>query len=448
MFGIAFRPLTFESVYGVPVAKKILQGYIKAQSYDPGYLFVGPYSSGKTTLSRIFARSILCTSRLPDMSPCNTCPSCKAFLENRHPGYLEIDAANNGTKDRIIEIKEMLKYESIAGRKIILFDEAHNITKEGKDALLLQLETGDPNITLIFCTTEVDKMPDTIRSRCTDFRLPKPSEKDIIQKLIGICDNKKLKYEKEALNLIVRSVGRHFRDAENKLRQISMLGDITLDNTKDVVTLYDDEIVTMLLALPNDLSTAIRITDSLMTKMDIRLIYESILKLLNDGIKSLNGVSFESEQYGALVTTLKNGFGQVLFELLDFILNKNRLNDSAMFQSDILILHYKFMKGGFKFKAFDIPEEVDRAKKRATNQDEGREILENKSLQPWEKDDLLRGIKYKRLQTGQSEKVVEAVSKKWGPEKKDKVPEQPQKTKLSPEQFSQIIGGSVEPDRI
>jgi len=448
MFGIEFRPLTFEGIYGLSITKKILRGNLRSNTFDAGYLFVGPYSSGKTTISRIFARSILCENRLEDMSPCNECPSCKAFLESRHTGYLEIDAANNGTKDRIQEIKEMLRYESFSGKRIILFDEAQNITKEGKDALLLQLELGDPNVILIFCTTEVDKMPNTIKSRCCDFRLSEPTEKDIIQKLIKICEIKELEYDIDALHIIVRAVGRHFRDAENKLRQVSMLGKINLENVKSVVSLYDNEIVSMLLALPKDLSAAIKIAGNLISLMDIRQIYGSILRLLNDSIKSMNGVTYDSTNYNNIITSLKNGFGNVLFEMLDYILNKNRLNDIIMFQSDVLILHYKFMKGGFKFKAFEVPNQVSQAKKRITTQDEGREIVENKNLEPWQKDDLMRSIKSKRLHAEKNEKVSERVSEAWGPEIRTNMPEQPKKATLTKEEFSQIVGGTRGSDRI
>ena len=150
MFGIKYRPLSFKGIYGLPVVKKVLQKILSTGVYDPGYLFEGAYSSGKTTISRIFARSILCENRLEDMSPCNVCESCRAFLENRHMDYIEIDAANNGTKDKIQDIKELIKYESITGTKIILYDEAHNISKDGKDALLAQLEKEDSNVIIIF----------------------------------------------------------------------------------------------------------------------------------------------------------------------------------------------------------------------------------------------------------------------------------------------------------
>ena len=377
MFGKEFRPLDFSSVLGVSVVKKILQGYLSKNEYDTAYLFVGSYSSGKTTLGRIFARSILCENRTADMSPCNSCPSCKSFLEDRHPGYLEIDAATNSGKDRIQEIKDSLKYESIAHKKIILFDEAHGISKDGKDALLKQLETEDPNIVFIFCTTEIEKMPETIKSRCIEFHLPEPSESLVIEKLKSICESKKITYDPEALDIIVRSSGRHYRDAENKLRQVSILGDVSVENVQQVVTLYDQEIVEMLLNLPGNLSRSMQIADELTAKMDIRSIYHSILRILNDAIKYSVGISHGSEQYNALMKSLRSQYSSVLFEILDFILAKNRLSDLVFFQSDFLILHHKFSKGGLNFKGFTPPQEDEQGSKKETKK-EPREVIEDR----------------------------------------------------------------------
>ena len=436
-----FRPLDFNSVLGVSVVKKILQGYLSKNEYDTAYLFVGSYSSGKTTLGRIFARSILCENRTADMSPCNSCPSCKSFLEDRHPGYLEIDAATNSGKDRIQEIKDSLKYESIAHKKIILFDEAHGISKDGKDALLKQLETEDPNIVFIFCTTEIEKMPETIKSRCIEFHLPEPSEYLVIEKLKSICEYKKITYDPEALDIIVRSSGRHYRDAENKLRQVSILGDVSVENVQQVVTLYDQEIVEMLMALPKDLSKAMLIAEQLTTKMDVRSVYHSILRILNDAIKLSVGVPVGSEAYGSLLKLLKAQYASLLFEMLDFMLAKNRLSDLVFFQSDLLILHHKFAKGGLDFKGF-VPPDDEQVSKKET---ESREVLDTKNLPPWKKDEALRQYKLEKLQKGEvTSKVSERVSHKWGPETVDKTPAQIKKPKLSPKEFQKMMGDIVE----
>jgi len=305
MFGVEFRPLDFESVYGLDTVKDVLRGALKSQDYDPGYLLAGSYSSGKTTIGRIFARAVLCPNKSSDMSPCNQCLSCKSFIEERNPGYLEIDAANNGTKDRIQSIKETLQYESISGYKIILFDEAHRISKEGKDALLTQLERIRNNVILLFCTTEIEKMPPEIASRCLEFHFPDPTEKEIVRKLKNICEVKDLSYKDQALRMIVRSGGRHFRDAENRLRQVSLLGDITEENVKKVATTYDKEIAALLLYLSTEISKSLKVADYLVTKMDVRRLYHNILAMLNDAVKSMNGVIFLDEHYHSLLRKLE-----------------------------------------------------------------------------------------------------------------------------------------------
>jgi len=442
MFGKEFRPLDFNSVLGVPVVKKLLQGYLSKNEYDTAYLFVGSYSSGKTTLGRIFARSILCNNRTEDLSPCNSCPSCKMFLEDRHPGYLEIDAATNSGKDRIQDIKDSLKYESVAHKKIILFDEAHGISKDGKDALLKQLEAADPNVIFIFCTTEIEKMPETVRSRCVEFHLPEPSESLVIEKLKSIWENKKIVYDLDALDIIVRSSGRHYRDAENKLRLVSILGDVSVENVQQVVVLYDQEIVEMLMALPKDLSKAMQIADQLTSKMDIRSIYHSILRILNDAIKLSVGVPVGSEAYCALLKQIRAQYASMLFEILDFMLAKNRLSDQIFFQSDLLILHHKFAKGGLDFKGF-VPPVAEQVSKKEKN--ETREVLDTKNLPPWKKDEVLRKHKIEALQKSETtSKVSERVSDKWGPETVSKTPAQLKKPTLSPKEFRKMMGDTIE----
>jgi DNA polymerase III subunit gamma/tau len=381
------------------------------------------------------------------MSPCNTCPSCISFLEDRHPGYLEIDAATNSGKDRIQEIKDSLKFESVAHKKIILFDEAHGISKDGKDALLKQLETEDPNVLFLFCTTELEKMPDTIRSRCIEFHLPEPSESLIVEKLKTICDVKKLPYDPEALEIIVRASGRHYRDAENKLRQVSILGDISVDNVQQVVTLYDQDVVEMLMALPKDLSKAMQIADQLTSKMDIRSIYHSILRILNDAIKHSVGVPFDSERYSSLLKLIKAQYESLLFEILDFILSKNRLSDLVYFQSDLLILHHKFAKGGLNFKGFVPPVDDEQGAKKEKK--ESREVTDTKNLPPWQRDEVLRKLRMEKLQKADtSGKLPEKVSNKWGPEIVEKTPAQIKKSKLSPQEFRKMMGDVVEGEEV
>lgn len=449
MFGVEFRPLDFESVYGLDTVKDVLRGALKSQDYDPGYLLAGSYSSGKTTIGRIFARAVLCPNKSSDMSPCNQCPSCRSFIEERNPGYLEIDAANNGTKDRIQSIKETLQYESISGYKIILFDEAHRISKEGKDALLTQLERIRNNVILLFCTTEIEKMPPEIASRCLEFHFPDPTEKEIVRKLKDICEVKDLSYKDQALRMIVRSGGRHFRDAENRLRQVSLLGDITEENVKKVATTYDKEIAALLLYLSTDISKSLKVADYLVTKMDVRRLYHNILAMLNDAVKSMNGVIFLDEHYHSLLRKLEERYDKTLYEMVSHILGKNRLNDVTFFTSDLMVMHYKFKKGGFKVEGFSgRPSQSDPVSKEPSEKEKfKKETLEDENLEPWERDERVRAFKMRNIKKGPDAKVPERVSDSWGPEEK-KGAFNREKAKLTPKEFERIVRGDLEPDKI
>ena len=448
MFGTEYRPLDFESVLGLSNIKDILRATLREQVYDLGYLFAGPFSTGKTTLARIFARSILCTNRREDMSPCNECQSCKDFLADRNTGYLEVDAANWGTKENIKGIKEDLQYESVSSYKIVLMDEAHAISKEGKDAFLGQLEKEGMKVIIMLCTTEYSKMPGTLASRCCQLHLNEPTEKDIVKKLQKICELRGIKCDSEALFTIVQSSGRHYRDAENKLKTVSLLGDVNIENAEKVVRLYKEQIAAILLTLPYDLSRCMQVADQLVSRMSVQDLYDGILRMLNDTIKYMSGITFDSERYTHLLKCLKKQLGTGAFEVLDYILSKNRLNNLTLFQSDLLVLHYRFMRGSFEPKATKGPQETAEEKDSESDTQKenrkGNQLLKGmENLPPWQKEDRVRQFKQQKIQKGTDDRVDERVSQAWGPEKKEDAPQVVTREPLSREDFQHVVGGNL-----
>jgi DNA polymerase III subunit gamma/tau len=447
MFGTKYRPLDFESVLGLDNIKDILKAIIKSGVYDPAYLFIGDYSSGKTTLGRLLARSILCNNKKEDMSPCNECPSCRDFLSERNPAYIEIDAANNGSKEKIQELLEKLKYESVSEKIIILLDECHEISKAGMNALLLELERDNKNVIFIFCTTSIDKMPPALRSRCVEFQLPQPIEAYVLKKLEKICELNKIKYTQDALFTIVQASGRHYRDAEIKLELTSRLGEISEENVGKVVTLYIKEIAYLLVALPYDLTKAFKAAEYLVSRVNIKEIYENILMMINDTIKYSQGFVFESASYVEILKMLTKQYGTSAFEVLDYLLSKQRLNDITLFHSDLLILHYKFSQNHFE------PKEMV-ATKQSSSPSEIKDAL-NKSGRsigldfinkqpPWEREELIRQIKQKKSKEGQDNRVEEKVSEGWGPQIKETTAEKKAilRGKITKEAFKEAVKGS------
>lgn len=415
MFGTKFRPLTFSNVLGLDSLKDILRAYVRTGDYDPAYLFEGEYSCGKTTLGRIFARAILCENRKEDMSPCNECFSCREFLSERSLSYLEIDAANKGTKESVQDLLEKLKYETISSKVIVLIDEAHEVSKAGKDALLLELEKENKNVIFIFCTTESNKMPPALKSRCVQFHLSLPTEDLILTKLKNICDKQDLKYSEDALYSIVKASNRHYRDAEISLGVISKLGDISVENTEKVVKSYDKELLYLLSTLPYDLSKALKAADYISGCMNIKDVYQRILHLLVDVIRLRNGFSFGSEEYIKMISILGKQYGNSVFPILDYLLSRQRLTDYTVFHSDLLVIHYKFLQEQF------VPKETLSNSQTKISDDSNIDKSElAKDLQyvnsrpPWEREALVREMKAKKLKEVQDDRVDENVSSVWG----------------------------------
>jgi len=453
LFGVEYRPLTFGDVLGLEDVKDILRQILRTEDYDSGYIFGGSHATGKTTLGRIFARAVLCTNRADDMSPCNECKSCREFLAEQNPGYLEIDAANQGTKEKIQDIKDSLRYDTLSTRKIILFDEAHDISDAGREALLLQLERYDPNVIMIFCTTDPDKMHQTMRSRCMEFSIQDPSEALVKEKLSKICNARNLTFEEEALEDIVRSVGRHYRDAENKLRQISLLGDITRENVKRAVSLYVDETAGLLLTLPDDLGRAIAFSSYLMSKMNVHRIYALVVRILVDSIKNANGVPFPDGRYSELLKAISRKYGPMAFEVLDYIVSKNRLNDQQMFQSDLLILHYRFKRGSFVPKESPVPlrESVPASasdSKVVESVVKAPSLSEIAKLPEGKREDVVREYKESRRKQRVDERVPEKVSRSWGPEQKEKTQELIHRKPVSMADVERVLKGTQDDKRI
>jgi len=445
MFGTEFRPLDFKSVLGLDNIKEILSSALVKSMIDPAYLFVGSLSSGKTTLARIFARSILCEKKQEDGSPCNQCHSCKSFLEDRNPGYIEIDAANNSSKDKIKELFESLRYESVAQKRIILFDECHNLSKEAKDALLKQTEDPIDNVVFLFCTTEVDKMPGTLRSRCIEIQLNQPTELDVQKKLVSICDLKGIEYDQDALHMLARSSGRYYRFAENKLRTVSYLGAVSVENVNKVSPAYTEEVVNMLVTLSYDLTEALKICDFLISRMNVKLIYQNLLSVIVDAIKFSTDIITDSPFYNSLLKKVAVQYGASLYEILSYIIEKNRFTDTTMLQSDILVMHYKFLRDQFAPKnPVSVKSPVfEETKERQPKKVEGPSSLnEIASLPGWKKEEAVRNIVQKKRLENRDDRVDEKFSEACGLDVVKNIPKA-NRSSISPEEFRKRLGGKA-----
>lgn len=220
--GIArtFRPRTFQEVVGQEVIVTTLKNALKFNRLAHAYLFCGSRGTGKTTLARIFAKAINCSSPAA-FEPCNQCSSCLEIAAGGSLDVLEIDGASNRSIDDIRNINETVAYATASGKtKIYIIDEVHMLTKEAFNALLKTLEEPPANVKFFFATTEPNKVLPTILSRCQRFNLRRIPTEAILTKLEQIAKQLERAINQEALRTIALRAEGSLRDAESLLDQI------------------------------------------------------------------------------------------------------------------------------------------------------------------------------------------------------------------------------------
>lgn len=216
-----FRPQRFQDVTGQDPIVTTLKNAISSRRLAHAYLFSGPKGTGKTTLARIFAKSLNCPHRTADGEPCNQCPSCTEIALSASLDVLEIDGASHRGIEDIRQINETVGYAaSGGGYKIYLIDEVHMLTKEAFNALLKTLEEPPQKVKFLFATTEPHKIPSTILSRCQRFALKRIPLGLIVEKLKKITSVLEVEVDETVFPLIAQRAEGGLRDAESLLDQL------------------------------------------------------------------------------------------------------------------------------------------------------------------------------------------------------------------------------------
>lgn len=220
-----YRPSTFEEVYGQQHIVKTLSNAIKENKIAHAYLFCGPRGTGKTSMARLFAKALNCEEGFGKQ--CNKCTNCTSITDGTHPDVIEIDAASNRGIDDIRDLINKVKYAPIRGKyKVYIIDEVHMMTSEAFNALLKTLEEPPANVVFILATTEPFKLMPTILSRVQRYDFSKVSDNNLLANLKRVCEKEQVKYEDEALNLIVSLSDGGVRDSLSLLDQaIAYAGD-------------------------------------------------------------------------------------------------------------------------------------------------------------------------------------------------------------------------------
>ncbi len=246
VFARKYRPQTFDEVVGQDHITRTLQNAVSANRLAQAYLFVGPRGIGKTSTARILAKALNCVNG-PTTTPCGICDACKEIADGRSLDVIEIDGASNNGVENIRDLRDNAAYAPARGPfKIYLIDEVHMLSTGAFNALLKTLEEPPPHVKFIFATTEAQKLPATITSRCQRFDLRRIPTELIARHLTFIAKSENISLDPDAAEAIARGAEGGLRDAESMLDQmVAFCGEkIQAQDVMDVFGFTSKETVT------------------------------------------------------------------------------------------------------------------------------------------------------------------------------------------------------------
>lgn len=235
---LKWRPTAFDEVVGQEHIIRTLKNSLKSGRIRHAYLFSGPRGTGKTTNARLLAKAVNCTHPDPDMRPCNQCACCTAMNEGRFLDLIEIDAASHTGVDDVRDLREKIAFAPSEGRyKVYIIDEVHRFSGNAFDALLKTLEEPPPHALFVLATTDIDKVPATIKSRCLPFEFRRLTVLEVTDRLAEIADQEGIRIERSALELIAREGTGSVRDSISLLDQVVADPDelVTLELTQRIL---------------------------------------------------------------------------------------------------------------------------------------------------------------------------------------------------------------------
>jgi len=278
-----YRPSTFSEVVGQEHILKALENSIQHNKLHQAYIFSGTRGVGKTTIARVFAKCLNCQKTdMPVLEPCNECTACMEIKDGRHIEFLEVDAASRTGVDDMRELLESVQYKPANARyKIYLIDEVHMLSKSSFNALLKTLEEPPPHVMFLMATTEAEKVPKTVLSRCLQLNLKVIPETQIREHIQSLLDLENINYDDESLNLIANSAQGSIRDGLTLLDQAIAHGNGALesDQVKALLGTIDQshiiELVNHVVASDGD---GAYIALSKITELNVE--YEQVLKII------------------------------------------------------------------------------------------------------------------------------------------------------------------------
>ena len=317
-----YRPINFQEVIGQDHVVKALVNSIEQEKIHQAFIFSGTRGVGKTTIARILAKCLNCdSSPKPTSNPCNKCSNTKEISAGRSVDFLEIDAASNTQVEKIRDLIETVEYMPAKGRfKIYLIDEVHMLSSASFNALLKTLEEPPSHVIFIFATTNPEKIPKTVQSRCLQLNLKTIDEEMLVNHLRDILEKEEIKYDNESISLIASTANGSVRDGLTLLDQAIAYGngELLKEDVKALLGTIDNSLLIELINSVID-GNGKSVFDLLSKIEELKPEYDNILK---DIISVLHQISLhqiiknsKSEDIRSLSIKTDKEFCQLLYEI-------------------------------------------------------------------------------------------------------------------------------------
>ncbi len=293
-----YRPKDFNELVGQDHIVKTIQNAIKQDKIAHAYLFTGPRGTGKTTIAKLVAKAINCTSSSED-KPCNQCENCISITNGEHQDIIEIDAASNNGVDEVRDLIEKVKYAPIKAKfKVYIIDEVHMMSTGAFNALLKTLEEPPAHVVFILATTEPHKILPTIISRCQRFDFKKISTNEIENRLFQVLEKENINCEHNAVQLIASLADGGMRDALSILEQcLAYSPNLTVDDVNKVygIVSISQKIEFVKGLINKDVKKTLqRIDEMFLTGIDIKRLTTDLIDILKDVIIYKNTNEYQS----------------------------------------------------------------------------------------------------------------------------------------------------------
>lgn len=333
------RPHTFDAVVGqTAIVKNIRMQSIKDNFFST-YIFSGQYGTGKTTMARILAMAATCKHKDTDGNPCCECEDCRSILDKTAIDFVEVDGASNTGVDKVRELIQDTTFNTVhLSKKIICIDEVHMLSNSAFNALLKTLEEPPENVMFILCTTELRKIPDTVKSRAACYTFTRIDVSDISEHLCKVCENRNIKYNMDGIELIARRCDGSMRNALSVLEQAG--NNVTKEGVVELLGIVNTDILVSVLKniLSNNISAAVSTVNDLSNYGDLSSIVADISDILKDVILAKMCAVNDAGEYASSVQSISELADVNCLVRLSDVLNKVREQFRAGYGKQTLLL--------------------------------------------------------------------------------------------------------------